>query len=542
MGIYFNPGNSAFAITADSDYVDKTGMIAIINKRINKKHNLFCISRPRRFGKSYAAQMLCAYYDHTCDSHAMFDGREISKDEGYQAHLNQYQVIYLDMTNLLGKTKPENLVQFIEDSVETEILTAYPDVKKGMSFDETLINAVERNNMKFIMIIDEWDAPIRETPEISETYLNFLRMLFKSSGTTAKIFAAAYMTGILPIKKSKGQSAVSDFDEYSILAPKEFAPYTGFTEEEVRELCEEHSVDFRRMKYWYDGYSVGDVQSVYNPYSVMKAIRDKRFDSFWRYTSAADSLLTYINVSIKDNDTDGLQESILRLIDGETLEIDSSGFKNDVREFSSRDDVLTLLVHLGYLAYRREEEIIPLGDGDIIEKTTEYVSIPNEEIRREFKKLLPKAEHEKLRELLYHSEQLYKATLDGDEAAVAEAIKAVQHSNYAPTFYNDEQALRYVIKFAYITCVDKYLKIEELPSGHGIADVVYLPQKRTDPAIIVELKWNKSGEAAIRQIKSNDYPAILKNYVGEIILVGIDYHEKTDEHSCRIEKISKISK
>ena len=239
MGMYLNPGNEEFAQTIESDYVDKTGMIALINNTINKKHKLTCVSRPRRFGKSYAAQMLCAYYDHTCDSHSLFDGYEISKDENYTTYMNQYQVIYLDMTNLLGKTKPENLVQFIEDSIATEILAVYPNVKKGMSFDQTLLNTVETTNKKFIMIIDEWDAPIRETPEISEKYLNFLRMLFKSSGTTSKIFAAAYMTGILPIKKMKGQSAVSDFKEYSVLNPGKFAKYTGFTEEEVKQLCEQ---------------------------------------------------------------------------------------------------------------------------------------------------------------------------------------------------------------------------------------------------------------------------------------------------------------
>ena len=277
MGIYFNPGNSGFSRIIRGNYRDKTGLIALMNKRMDTSDNLVCISRPRRFGKSYTAQMLCAYYDHTCDSHALFEKYEISKNESYTAHLNQYQVIYLDMTQVMGEVenseKYRNIVDFIIQKITEEISAYYKDLKVDSAFSATLINTIEHTNRKFIMIIDEWDAPIRETPEISEVYLNFLRMLFKSSGTTAKIFAAAYMTGILPIKKAKGQSAVSDFDEYSILAPKEFAPYTGFTEEEVRDLCEEHSIDFRRMKYWYDGYSVGDVQSVYNPYSVMKAIR-----------------------------------------------------------------------------------------------------------------------------------------------------------------------------------------------------------------------------------------------------------------------------
>jgi len=524
MGMYLNPGNEEFAQTIESDYVDKTGMIALINNTINKKHKLTCVSRPRRFGKSYAAQMLCAYYDHTCDSHSLFAGYEISKDESYKTHLNQYQVIYLDMTNILGKTKPENLVQFIEDSIATEILAVYPNVKKGMSFDQTLLNTVETTNKKFIMIIDEWDAPIRETPEISEKYLNFLRMLFKSSGTTSKIFAAAYMTGILPIKKMKGQSAVSDFKEYSVLNPGKFAKYTGFIEDEVKQLCEQKGLDFDKTKKWYDGYSFGSETSIYNPFSVMSAIDTGEFESYWKQTSAAENLITYMEVEIQKEKSE-LQAKILKLVAGENLEVDVSNFNNDCENFNSDDDVLTLLIHLGYLSY---------------DKNTKRVRIPNEEIRTEFNKLLKKDKYTKLAELINHSEQLLADTFAGNGDAVAEAIEKVRATNYAPAHYNNEQSLRYAVKFAYIICVDRYMKVEELASGKGLAYVVYIPKPTTAlPALVVELKWNESANSAIKQIKAKNYPAVLQNYVGEIILVGINYSENTGKHTCKIEKISK---
>ena len=524
MGMYLNPGNEEFAQTIESDYVDKTGMIALINNTINKKHKLTCVSRPRRFGKSYAAQMLCAYYDHTCDSHSLFDGYEISKDENYTTYMNQYQVIYLDMTNLLGKTKPENLVQFIEDSIATEILAVYPNVKKGMSFDQTLLNTVETTNKKFIMIIDEWDAPIRETPEISEKYLNFLRMLFKSSGTTSKIFAAAYMTGILPIKKMKGQSAVSDFKEYSVLNPGKFAKYTGFIEDEVKQLCEQKGLDFDKTKKWYDGYSFGSETSIYNPFSVMSAIDTGEFESYWKQTSAAENLITYMEVEIQKEKSE-LQAKILKLVAGENLEVDVSNFNNDCENFNSDDDVLTLLIHLGYLSY---------------DKNTKRVRIPNEEIRTEFNKLLKKDKYTKLAELINRSEQLLADTFAGNGDAVAEAIEKVRATNYAPAHYNNEQSLRYAVKFAYIICVDRYMKVEELASGKGLADVVYIPKPTTAlPALVVELKWNESANSAIKQIKAKNYPAVLQDYVGEIILVGINYSENTGKHTCKIEKISK---
>ncbi len=524
MGMYLNPGNEEFAQTIESDYVDKTGMIALINNTINKKHKLTCVSRPRRFGKSYAAQMLCAYYDHTCDSHSLFDGYEISKDENYTTYMNQYQVIYLDMTNLLGKTKPENLVQFIEDSIATEILAVYPNVKKGMSFDQTLLNTVETTNKKFIMIIDEWDAPIRETPEISEKYLNFLRMLFKSSGTTSKIFAAAYMTGILPIKKMKGQSAVSDFKEYSVLNPGKFAKYTGFIEDEVKQLCEQKGLDFDKTKKWYDGYSFGSETSIYNPFSVMSAIDTGEFESYWKQTSAAENLITYMEVEIQKEKSE-LQAKILKLAAGENLEVDVSNFNNDCENFNSDDDVLTLLIHLGYLSY---------------DKNTKRVRIPNEEIRTEFNKLLKKDKYTKLAELINRSEQLLADTFAGNGDAVAEAIEKVRATNYAPAHYNNEQSLRYAVKFAYIICVDRYMKVEELASGKDLADVVYIPKPTTAlPALVVELKWNESANSAIKQIKARNYPAVLQDYVGEIILVGINYSENTGKHTCKIEKISK---
>ena len=153
MGIYLNPGNSGFAEIVSDDYVDKTGMIDLINRKINKPQKLICISRPRRFGKSYAAQMLCAYYDHTCNSHSLFDDKEVAKTEHYEDCINKFNVIYLDMTNLLGKVKPELLIDFIQESVTEELLAEYPKIKRGSTFDQTLINTVESGNPKFIMII-----------------------------------------------------------------------------------------------------------------------------------------------------------------------------------------------------------------------------------------------------------------------------------------------------------------------------------------------------------------------------------------------------
>lgn len=520
LGKFLNPGNSSFERILKTDYIDKTKLISLINNRIDTEKSLICVSRPRRFGKSYAARMLCAYYDYTCNSHELFNKYEISKDETYEENINKYQVICLIMTQIITEAKDIPIDTYIINTINTELKTAYPDLAIDSSFTTTLLNAVELTKRKFVIIIDEWDAPIREKPEMTERYLKFLRTLFKSFTTTDKTFSIAYMTGILPIKKDGTESAISDFDEYSVIEPGEFAEFTGFTEKEVKELCAEKQMDFHEFKKWYDGYSFGREKSIYNPYSVMRAIDRKKTRSYWRKTSAAEALITYVNLG-----DDELQEKIARLIAGEAVSVYTDDFENDFESFKSDDDVLTLLIHLGYLSY---------------DENTSLVKIPNAEIQEEFSRILKKPKNKKLAELVQRSEQLLNDTLARNEEAVAQAIQKVRDLNYAPMYYNDEQALRYAVKFAYIVCEDRYTKIEELPSGRGIADVVYLPNQSVRlPALLIELKWNKTEKDAIEQIKEKAYSTVLENYTGKIIYVGITYDEKSKIHTCKIETITK---
>ena len=536
MGIYLNPGNIGFKEIQNADYVDKTGLIRLVNSTIGTKKNLTCISRPRRFGKSYAAKMLCAYYDKSCDSDALFSKYEIAKDESYETHINKYHVINLDITGFISEVNMQGgslreIPKIISDTVKGEVENLYPDIPKAESLNAELVALVEKTGTPIVFIIDEWDSLIREAgkdEEAQKRYLNLLRSWFKNNNFTPKVVAAAYMTGILPIKKDGSQSAISDFNEYSMLRPGKYAGYIGFTEEEVQNLCEESHRDFNRMKKWYDGYAVGKKHSVYNPYSVMSAIESGMYSSYWKQTTAAETLMTYI-----DMDQDGLQDDIARLIAGERIIVDTGNFQNDVETFTGKDDVLTLLIHLGYLTY---EEVADSYDEED-ETVTGFAHIPNEEVRTEFEKILRKAKHKKLIALVKRSDQLLKDTLDGNAEAVAKAIGDVHDSEYAPTFYNNEQSLRYVVKMAYISCVDQYAKVEELPSGHGIADIVFLPKRSSQlPAMIVELKWNKGVEGALAQIKEKNYPKILENYGGDIVLVGLNYNESTKIHKCTIER------
>ncbi len=325
------------------------------------------------------------------------------------------------------------------------------------------------------------------------------------------------MTGILPIKKYGTQSALTDFREYTMIAPKKLGKYVGFTELEVKALCSKYGLDFSEAKRWYDGYSFSRIPSVYSPNSIIEALRNEEFGTYWTETETYESLKLYI-----DMDEDGLKEAIIQMLGGAHVPIDIGTFQNDMTSIRQKDDVLTLLIHLGYLAYNGKEKT---------------VFIPNEEVRQEFIRAVTAGKHTEAAKLIFNSDKLLQATLNMDNETVASAIEDAHRAGTAPLYYNDEQALRSVIKFAYISAVDEFLRIEELPAGTGYADVVYLPKRgSTMPIMIVELKWNQSADGAIRQIKDRNYPQVLNGFGGDILLVGINYDKKSKKHSCIIEQ------
>ena len=528
MGIYINPGNIAFDEINDEEYVDKTMLISLVNERIRTKNKLICISRPRRFGKSYAAKMLTAYYDCSCDSHKLFDDKKIAGCDSYEKHLNQYNVIQLDITDFISSAEQigvslREIPGMISDAIKEEVLALDPELPKEKDLGKTLLAYMEKPDRKpFVFIIDEWDALIREAkddPEAHKRYLNLLRGWFKNNSFTPKVVAAAYMTGILPIKKDGSQSAISDFREYSMLNPSVFAGFIGFTEDEVLNICKQHDADFEMMKKWYDGYSFKGVGSVYNPNSVMNAASDGSYISYWTETSAAEGLLDYIS-----KDYHGMTKTIAELIGGVDVKVSTTGFANDLTTFRDKDDVLTLMIHLGYLAY---------------DSVNETVRIPNEEIKREFSKAVRQVSHKATLERLRESEQLFLDTINGNEEAVAAQIEKIHREETAPLHYNKEDSLRSVIKLAYYSYRDNYVQFEELAAGEGYADVAYIPRHDSEwPALIIELKWKQDAEGAIDQILRKKYAEAIENLGTKILLVGISYEkdapDQSKKHTCRI--------
>jgi len=522
MGIYLNPNNISFQEALDSEiYVDKSELIKYTNKALKTKQKYICVSRPRRFGKSMAVDMLTAYYSRGCDSKKMFQNLKISQNPDFEKHLNRYNVIHINMVNFLSESpNMEEMIEFINEDLIDELKNEYSDVHypKRQNLIKIIAAIFSQTNIPFIFVIDEWDCVFRvhkNDLESQKKYLDFLRNLLKDQSYVA----LAYMTGILPIKKYGEHSAINVFYEYSMVDAEPIEEFTGFTESEVLELCEKYNVSFEDTKKWYDGYSVDGV-SIYNPKSVVESIIRGKFNNYWTSTETYEALKVYIEMNL-----DGLRDKVIQMISGGKVKINPAKFQNDMTTFNSADDVLTLLVHLGYLTF----------DFD-----TKEVWIPNSEVRQEFINSIEDGGWEHVMNAIRQSDTLLDATLQGNDEKVAEIVEQVHQNNTSILQYNDENSLSCVLSLAYYSAQKSYTITREAPAGKGFADLVFQPRKNFHlPAFIVELKCDHSAEDAVEQIRNKNYTDCLKDYSGEILLVGINYDKKSKKHTCKIERTKK---
>lgn len=528
MGRFVNPNNSAFQVALNSQiYVDKTGMIAYTNRVLGTMEGYICNSRPRRFGKSITANMLTAYYSKGCDSEAMFAGLEISKSADFKKHLNKYDVIHIDIQWCIEPAGGvENVVSFISEKTISELDTYYPNIlaEKTISLPDALSQINTAVGKKFIIIIDEWDVLIRDesaNAKVQKDYINFLRGMFKRTEPT-KYIQLAYLTGILPIRKEKTQSALNNFDEFTMLQAYGLAPYVGFTENEVKILCDKYGRDYEKVKKWYDGYLLDGYQ-IYNPRAVVSVMTKGKFRSYWSETGSYEVVVPLISMNY-----DGLKTAIIEMLSGAEVAVNTATFKNDPAKIASKDDVITYLIHLGYLGYNEDSET---------------AFIPNEEIRQELITAVKSSNWNELIGFQEESRELLMATLAMDVKRVAVQIEKI-HSEFASSIrYNDESSLSSTIAIAYLSAMQYYFNpVREMPSGAGFADFVYVPKpeyRSTYPAFVIELKWNKNAETALQQIKARKYPASILSYTGEILLVGINYDKDSKQHQYLIEKYKK---
>ena len=527
MGTFLNPGYTSFEESIHSEiYIDKSNLIALTNAKIKTTQKYLCISRPRRFGKSMAADMLAAYYSYNADASTLFDKLNISNDVSYTKHLNQYNVIKINVQYFLSSARSvDNMLDMLQRYLVKELLTQYKEIDylDAQNLMQVMMDIFNASNRSFIILIDEWDCPFREYPNNTEAqrlYLDFLRLWLKDQ----PYVGLAYMTGILPIKKYGTHSALNMFWEYTMTEPGEFAEFFGFTDEEVRALCERFRMDYEETRAWYDGYRLvthsmegNRLYSMYSPKSITEAMSRHNFGPYWNQTETYEALKIYIQLDYK-----GLKDAIIRMMAGESVPVDISGFSNDMTSFQSVDDILSLLIHLGYLSY----------DSDYA-----TVRIPNKEVGSVYVTSVNRMEDwEELSRSLNESKALLEALWNMDAEKVAKGLDRA-HQEISILQYNDENSLSCAINLAFYYAREYYTIVRELPTGKGFADICLIPRTlyADKPAVVIELKYDKTAQGAIDQIKNREYVAGLEEYKDNLILAGINYDKDTKLHSCVIE-------
>ena len=520
MGIYVNPGNNNFQEQLNGEiYVDKSLILSLLNKKLRTPGKFLCVSRPRRFGKTVTESMMEAYYSCGCDSSELFKNLKISKDPTYEEHLNKYNVIHIDLGTFYNRFHGETIKMMTKEIVE-ELAEEFQDIKfDGYDLPRSISAVYKKTQIPFVIMFDEYDCLIREKvkKELLEEYLSLLNSLFKSSSTSSCI-ALAYLTGILPIVREKVQSKLNNFDEYTIMDSGSLAGMIGFTESEVKKICDDYSLDYEECKRWYNGYTLNGI-NLYTPQSVVFAAESGECDNYWTQTSSYKAISDHIEL-----DLEGIQNDIRKMISGEEVEVDVTKYINtfDTEDFKRKDDVFTYLIHLGYLAYNKQNKTC---------------RIPNYEIKKEWVNTIEVTKgYENIIKLIKESKELLEATWHGDSTKVAGNLSSTHSILTSPLSYNNEKSFQSAIRLAYFYADSYYTIISELPTGKGYADIAFIPYKPNIPAMLVELKVDDSVNTCLDQIKNKNYPEILEKYKDNLLLVGISYDKKTKEHRCRIEK------
>ena len=527
MGIYLNPGAQLLRMSRRSQiYVDKSGMIPFLNRVSNTEQRFVCVSRPRRFGKTMAANMVCAYYDRTVDGAAEFAGLKVADDPEFDAYRNQYDVIRINMQQFLSATHDvEKLLEKLHRDVSFDITLANPTLRfrNPGNLMDAMLDSYAQTGTQFVIVIDEWDCPMREMQDRHDEqgrYLDFLRSWLKDQ----PYVALCYMTGILPIMKYGTHSALNMFSEFNMLGAYEMAPYVGFTVDEVRALCEQWGRDFDECRAWYDGYQIKGVNNqiidTYGPRSVVRAMETGDFASFWNETETYEALRRYI-----DLDMDGLHDRVVELIAGNRVAVNTGTYANDMTTLHSADDVLTLLVHLGYLAY---------------DARSSEVFVPNREVMGEFANSVRNGGWDEVARSIRDSEVLLDALVAGDARTVEKGVQRAHEDTASIIAYNDENALAATLRLAFFSAVRRWRLVREAPAGKGCANLVLNPlaSRPGNPGVVIELKVGDTPQAALTQVRERGYNRALDGLVatGKVVLCGIAYDSKTKQHSCVIER------
>ena len=530
-----------FVLASQEKYfVDKTGMIGILNDSVGKLERYICITRPRRFGKSINAAMIASYYTKNLDMSDVFGKLNISKCDSYEKHLNKHNVIYISFDNQAEEFKTyDEYINYFKRCLKKDLKEFYQDVPNDMLVVDMLNYVYTKTKQKFIFVIDEWDYIFNNEmykKDDRDNFLKFLKSLLKDKAYVE----LAYMTGILPISKNSSGSSINMFKEYNAVNDTIYSKYFGFLEEEVEELCKKQDkVTMQELREWYDGYYTQEGEHIYNPRSVVYALQDGGCQSYWTKTGKMKEVSNYINANIA-----GVKDDILAMMSGEEISIRLGGFdaeskasyKEKSGEEATRDLILSGMTVLGFLSYYTTKENIELS------KITggepgKYLKIPNRELMLEFDNIITSGDVGGFVELVNDSKEMLQATLDKDTKKMEEILEKIHEEHCSYLEYNKEIALSFVVKTAYLYASTQYVIKKEDVSAKGRADFAFYPMYANQTSFIIELKKDKTPEEAIEQIKDRKYFATFKNFKGKKLLVGITYDTKGKKHNVKIEEL-----
>lgn len=536
MGMFLN-SKSPYAdyreTVNDLYFVDKSMLLKELFPALGKKNRYFCITRPRRFGKSVMANMVGAFFGKAADSSGLFDTLAIAGERDYVSYLNQYNVIYIDFSRM-----PENCGSYyayisrILNGLREDLMQEYPNLARGAekAIWDNLQMIFEETGQKFIFVMDEWDAVFHKsfiTEEDREKYIEFIRNLLKDQ----VYVELAYMTGVLPIAKYSSGSELNMFLEYDMVTKKKFSEYFGFLDTEVDKLYERYrqetdSPEITRedLGIWYDGYCTVTGKRLYNPRSVVCALTENELSNYWTSSGPYDEIFYYVRNNIED-----IRDDLTFMISKERVPVVLQGYAATEPELRTRNQIYSAMVVYGLLTYE---------DGSVF--------VPNKELMDKYNELLLTNDNlGYVHRLAKESEKMLAATLSRDTKTMTEILKFIHDTESPILSYNNEAELSTVVNLAYLAARDRYRVEREDKAGEGFVDFIFYPERRETDGIILELKVDSTPEEAIRQIQDKNYVLRFKGklgempkYTGNVLAVGISYDKKSKKHSCKVEAIS----
>lgn len=539
MGVYLN-SRAAYTLykseTEKRYFVDKSGMLEELFPLVRTGNNHICITRPRRFGKTVAANMIASFFSRAVDAQDIFQSLQIADARDYAAYRNRFPVIHISFDEL-GGGRCASFVQYmerIEKRLIRDLRQEFPDVviDEAENAVDVLLELYARDDAaRFIFVLDEWDFIFHQsfvTEKDKREYLTFLRNLLKDR----PYVLLAYMTGILPIAKYSSGSELNMFSEFTLATEERFSSYFGFTEKEVDLLFERYHgqkeeperVTRSGLKDWYDGYQTKAGERLYNPRSVVLSLSNNNLRNYWTSSGPYDEIFSYVK-----NNVDAVRDDLALMAGGGSVKVTVREYAATARELRTKEEIFSAMVVYGFLSYENG-----------------MVSIPNRELMEQFADMLKKeGSLGYVHRLAVASEKMLRATLEGDTGTMEEILELVHDTETPILSYNHEAELSAIVNLVYLSARDCYRVEREEKAGKGFVDFIFYPEvaPATD-GIILELKAGHSPEEAIAQIKEKNYMLRFtgdevqrKGGPGRVLLVGIGYDKKKKKHRCRIEEV-----